>query len=272
MSRKSEALKEILKKFGGRCDHNSIDEILEAMSECEFSGGTGGGVDMSEYFETVGGDTLYWDGNTEGRTIIDLGDGAFLVHVSDVIPSIDFIHSNGGEYWSKDDGKIPLNVETAIDAGDFAMLGNAFLVKRANLEVEGMVFPKAGIYFNNMGISLKINNYTGFTTIKVNDSYLPDSAKCLHVYIDDTGNSIDKNFHEILNAIYRGQKVEFEIRYYSAYYTSTNYFMNGSKTFKGATAIGVYFIDPNTGDDDGPQLIEVYIKDDNSIKFNIYQI
>lgn len=41
MSRKADALKVLLKKFGGECEYDSIDEILEAIGECEFTGGGG---------------------------------------------------------------------------------------------------------------------------------------------------------------------------------------------------------------------------------------
>jgi len=70
-----------------------------------------------------------------------------------------------------------------------------------NFDLDGLVFPKKGIYFFTQGgyvtvVSLTIPNYTGFTTTttvlkKLDEKYMPiltsPSGKKFKITVDDSG-------------------------------------------------------------------------------------
>ena len=215
MSRKSEALKTILKKFGGKCDHNSIDEILEAMGECEFSGGGSGGVsswnDLTDKpfgEEVVYGDTLTWDGNMEGKTTVEvaLDDGMlYLVKVSDVVPTIDDL-SNGVTATVSGMGSMEIPAEETMTGDGYINAGNAmFVVSTPNTTVEeiGLTFAETGTYFmsqDGMYISeLTINGYTGLEateTVKIPAKYMPTETEVVFT-VDKLPSALNASTTEV---------------------------------------------------------------------------
>ena len=147
-------------------------------------------------FEVVGEDALTWDGNTDGKLVVE----GLFVFVSDVTPSYaDMV--NGCEVCI-DDGTdvatLPLLQEQFIDSEQTIMFnGEPFVVitKVDNVEWEGAVFPKKGVYFINVENllikSFKINGYS-FATEKIKASALPsnlvtraDLDKALGTYITE---------------------------------------------------------------------------------------
>lgn len=144
-----------------------------------------------EPFETVGGDTLTWDGNTEGLECIDMmGDGSTLfIHVSEATPTAESM-SNGGAISCKINGESTVanftsaNVMQMYDGISAIMLSNmpyAMIVHESAVGVDndGLCFTKSGIwlYYSapaNISVqSLTINGYTGFTTTKLKEEYIP---------------------------------------------------------------------------------------------------
>lgn len=136
----------------------------------------------------TGGDTLTWDGNTEG--LVNVQD--FLFKVSERTPTIgDF--ANGGELHTIADGTELRQTIAAEDVGEVG--GGTFVVFGTNAEqiwivpdtgvgfdYEGIVFPESGIYFlalaavgiNGYIASLAISGYTGFPTVKqIESKYIP---------------------------------------------------------------------------------------------------
>ena len=136
-----------------------------------------------------GGDTLTWDGNTEGRVCVDLtGDGnALLVHISDVIPTVEDF-ANGATISA---GTNTINIVGTAVIGDVsAMLGEdgspyGWVANTDGATSEGMfpTLPKAGVYFpwiqnvSSHPMSLTIPNYTGFPVLKkIDEKYLPEHS------------------------------------------------------------------------------------------------
>lgn len=158
----------------------------------EYGGGSGGGT-QSDWNQTdssaadfinnkpfgdmpTGGDTLYWDGNTEGMVcFLDV-----YYKVSDATPSMgDFANGfvlNGAQ-------QVP-EFLTALGDGAFIHADGFFVVvPEDNMEINGEVIPSKGVYFlSNPGggavaSSLTIPGYTGFpVTKKMEEKYLPDTA------------------------------------------------------------------------------------------------
>jgi hypothetical protein len=146
---------------------------------------------VSNYFgeTTVKGDTLTWDGNTDGKLIVD----ECFVKVSDAIVLIDDL-KNGYSVYLNVNGETScdtFSVDSVIDLGGMliAVEDYVFCTAIDNFTADGIVFPEKGIYFYlgafqvGEGIlgegtfSLTIPNYNGFetTVIKpIETKYLPE--------------------------------------------------------------------------------------------------
>ena len=134
----------------------------------------------------VGGDTLSWDGNTEGR----VSAGNIGYKVSDAVPSKEdfangfIIHLSDGSVESiTDPALVEEYLSTFEDDGFFATDG-IFVVPYNNYVYEEINFPEAGIYFTKPSYgyitSFTIPGYTGFKTktetVKTLDyEYLPEA-------------------------------------------------------------------------------------------------
>lgn len=137
-------------------------------------------LQFGEEIIEVGGDTLTWDGNTEGLYTV----GDMFVKISDATPTKeDFV--NGCIRETSDSGK--MNIEsTKVTTMESALLvgGESILIiPEDNSIVGGMSFEEAGVYtiINHYDrfVSLTIPNYTGFKTVteivhKLDPKYLPD--------------------------------------------------------------------------------------------------
>lgn len=111
--------------------------------------------------EKVRRDTLFFDGNTNGRITVD----DCYVKVSDLIPTIeDFANDAivGTAY-----GVQTLYADDVEEESGAFSCGYVVVVREANAEFWDLVWPESGIYLSyNDGVSfLTINGYTGFEPI-----------------------------------------------------------------------------------------------------------
>lgn len=141
-----------------------------------------------QFGETVvGGDTLTWDGNTEGL----LCDGGVYYKVSDATPSIEDCANGASMVFSSRDGNREgeeLTAESIVSLADgLVLIGEAYSVHETALNVEheaigGTVFTEPGTYFfategGDYISSLTIPGYAGFQTktVKTIDTkFLPE--------------------------------------------------------------------------------------------------
>lgn len=142
---------------------------------------------------TVMGDTLTWDGNTDGKVFVDtFGNGQQLFClVSDVVPTIEDF-TNGAKLGFGANGEIEIPASGVLPLGDGVLVESNFnfgIIPRDNMTVtvpyNGMTlsvtYPKKGIYFGKtVGVgyvsSLTINGYTGFEMVEItpiDPKYLP---------------------------------------------------------------------------------------------------
>ena len=138
--------------------------------------------------ERVGGDTLTWDGNTEGLESFTSETLGFTYYkVSDVIPNV-----VDGETVvvtiTAPDGKE--SVESAINTyGEiFSVGGFIFIIPQDGYNFDNLIIEKKGIYFvfQEEGVfisSLTINGYTGFIAEKIKEEYLPEIDNILKDYL-----------------------------------------------------------------------------------------
>lgn len=133
--------------------------------------------------ETVGGDTLTWDGDTSGLESIDImGDGSLFYRVTEVYPTLEEAQGGGVAH---DTTGFGAEVSCADMTENFGVGGYfltaasgaipAFCISQ-NTTVEGLGDLYKGVYLQGGISSLTINGYTGFTKEQVKQEYLPKSA------------------------------------------------------------------------------------------------
>lgn len=134
-------------------------------------------------FAATGGDTLTWDGSTEGRVSVQRGTTPYIL-VSEVVPTeSDF--SRGVSALYSDGSELSLTLDwfatsagALVDEDDTLKAFVAF-ADGAEANSYNVVFPQAGLYFPRREgreyiTSLTISGYTGFVSEKLNASSLPD--------------------------------------------------------------------------------------------------
>lgn len=145
--------------------------------------------------ETVGSDTLTWDGNTEGLEFD--GEGAYKV--TDTVPSIEEL-SQGGLFVLNDGFQAPLGGVQKLTDNLYTSTGGVPIIFCLENGVEaGSVTYNKGIYLPNSGglyiSSLTINGYTGFTQEKIKEEYLPTPTELfINIYEGEnvyTSESLD---------------------------------------------------------------------------------
>lgn len=192
--------------------------------------------------DPAGGDTLYWDGNADGKVVILES----FVHVSDVVlTKSDF--SNGAKVVIGENLEVlTIDEEDVIEGaieGIGLMFGEVcFCINETEAE---MVDVPAGVYFlrTDEGIyvsSLTIHGYTGFPVMKkIDPKYLPSAGGIKYVYIneDDDGNyTASATYDQITTWIKSGMDVKciydryilplvdsLELRQTSTYFMETGY-------------------------------------------------
>lgn len=139
----------------------------------------GGSGSDNNAFTLVKGDTLAWNGNTEGKVVAfnTIDPSMSYVRVSDVVPTVEDLQSGGAYATTGADGieyEEPFASENITDNGNMIYCCDGYLLvaKEDNVHyVEGTdidcTLPKAGIYFINFGVDgytskLSINGYDGF--------------------------------------------------------------------------------------------------------------
>lgn len=149
----------------------------------------------------TGGDTITWDGNTEGLDCANSDVNWDMCKISDAIITLDDLQ-NGCQYfmnipeYPEDGGLIPLEPYDIVDFGTAFVSGNFYIafVSEPNTVVNDWTFPSAGIYvhWSSGGYisSLTINGYTGFGEIEIqtlDEKFIPDTI----ARIDDLSTKLD---------------------------------------------------------------------------------
>lgn len=143
------------------------DEEVKQLSE-----------EIADLIVTEGGDTLTWDGNTEGLvSAID----ALYYKVSEAIPTMDDFADGGTVILSNGIGS-PFTGEDAkvfFEDDGFAALGEyVLIVPSDNYTLDDVTIAEKGVYFITSGgvyvSSLTITGYTGFGEKTLKPEYLPE--------------------------------------------------------------------------------------------------
>lgn len=143
-------------------------------------------------FETIGGDTLTWDGNTDGRDIVD----DMFCHISDVVVTVS--DCANGVIATFADGSIQSGTATEPAPGllMLADVESVLCVATDNYAFNGVIFPKKGIYVtygDYCVTSLTIKGYTGFTITKLKSEYLPDGGGGSSEFIVNIARGLDSD-------------------------------------------------------------------------------
>lgn len=160
----------------------NFHDILMLRGFVGGGGGSGGGAKTWDDlgYSPTGGDTLEWDGNTEGKTAVMGG----LYHVSDAIPTIEDFANGCFIKMSFDDDYHEVSAVEVVDQGVLISVLDFYCWVIPNDSVgldlgDGTVIDKPGTYFMSAdGVhttSLTIPGYTGFPSVnKVPEKYLPE--------------------------------------------------------------------------------------------------
>lgn len=167
--------------------------------------------------KTVMGDTLTWDGNTEGLVVgtivYNVEEPVNIYRISEVTPSYDEIASskidiilNNGDIDYVTPSNIGNDIDGILDADGYFMVvyEDNFTFTNENV---AFTFPQKGIYVAGNAdfypASITINGYNGFERteiVPIPEKYLPVTVIKLLTRFDENGNecySLDKTFEEI---------------------------------------------------------------------------
>lgn len=163
-----------------------IGEYIHKLDKKFLPDDIGGPVNWSDIpdkpFTTVGGDTLTWDGNTEGLVSVE-ADGAVFYRISAATPSLEEIRTGTLiVYGAIGDtgGDLVDELESASDVGGIIVAPSGVMVFVAadNTAFNGITFPKKGIYVAaSYEMMLTIPGYTGFTKEVINEDVLPEALR-----------------------------------------------------------------------------------------------
>ena len=172
--------------------------MSSTLRSIDFNDGKGARVLVPDWanvqnkpFTVSGGDTLTWDGNTEGLDVINLmGNGPYLYRVSDSVPDLDEITEECtgtlADYDGDTDPVINLrNISRLGDAGCLAFVDVCWIafIAEDNPVVDGAELPYLkGTYFEKRTSdggyisSFTVNGSSIFAVEKLKKSALPDTV------------------------------------------------------------------------------------------------
>ena len=148
-------------------------------------GSSSGGADLSQILETVDGNTLTWDGVTDGVYNFSAMAGTTHYHISDtVLSKNDF--TNGATLEMSDGTIVDISLDNVTELAEgFLSIGDTMellVVPSDNNSDAGITIDKKGIYAfygsdnDHIHITrLTINGYTGFTKTQLKEEYIPQS-------------------------------------------------------------------------------------------------
>lgn len=160
---------------------------IRRVPKNKFGGGASSWNDLTDkpFGETtVTSDTLTWDLNRDGLlNVMDM-----FYHVSDTVPTLEDLQNGGILNTNQVGTETPLEftIDYVMDTGTGIIAIDQFCViaQSDGVEMEGVILPKAGVYFvyaEQDGMSLyayqlTINGYAGFETTEtkpIEPKYLP---------------------------------------------------------------------------------------------------
>lgn len=156
-------------------------------------------------FVKVGGDTLTWDGNTEG--LVSVADTFYKV--SDAVPTADDVVNGAAIEYA--DGSLDVSfTDTGVGVFIDTLAGSCVIVLESGIGVDvgGMAFPETGVYFNGAisVSSLTIPGYTGFAKEQIDPKFLPGAVV---LYTDFTYLYSDVDTTDATKRITKAQLMEF---------------------------------------------------------------
>lgn len=180
----------MLDKAQEHCGLVYAAEAKAALKSIIFVGDTelpagGGSLPFGE--ETVYGDTLTWDGNTEGLEVAGTADTVYYYRISDATPtavdSYTFVSGSGDTYNEE--------ILPPMSANGLIMLIEGLIIivtdDAVGVDIGGFSFEKTGVYSQSVdgsgapiSFEFTINGYNGFETkvvTPIDKKYLPEALR-----------------------------------------------------------------------------------------------
>ena len=133
------------------CGGFYLDDMLNVNENGELS--INGGTPYQQLV-TDGEGTAKWEDRLaydDSKVVLDGGDGAQIVKVSDEVPSWASVDSPM-KAWYSDGINTTVTPENNVGFGNGSFMANAsiFIIATDNLEFNGVVFPEKGVYFTSI--------------------------------------------------------------------------------------------------------------------------
>lgn len=170
--------------------------LFRNMAMTGFLGSGSAALPFGEETITEGGDTLTWDGNTEG--LVNFGGSHYKI--SDVVLTLDDCANGVHIVANGESAEVPLAyIQEFYAQSGIVGCDYFFSVPEDNYQALGLTFPEAGVYFCKADVTLEsitIPGYTGFVTTKtvvktLDEKYMPlltsPSGKKFKLTVDDSG-------------------------------------------------------------------------------------
>lgn len=168
-------------------------------------------IGVENVLESIGGDTLTWDGNTDGLLTVDTDFGP-IYKVSNVVPTIDDF-ANGVKL-VLNDGTIDMIDGNSIEVDPYGQINlspDVFFVteEAVGKDIDGVTFTEAGLYcviVNGFHFtSLTIPGFNGFVKEQINRKYIADYVRVIHI---DYGPGPESNPDSVFYRTDTGEIIE----------------------------------------------------------------
>lgn len=198
------AKQEVVGILFGSCVRTINYTRPDAAGNINVDGGSGL---ESGAFELAPGDTLMWNGNEEGRVVVDTyleAIGVYWVHVSNVVPTFEELQAGGLWGYLENDGE---QIEEAYPGSEITDYGETirgawsefYIAKQDNahhVEDDGfeMTLPKRGIYFlvnpdDGYCNKISIEGFQGFSKTVLRPESLTDHGHDWYGKVIKGGNT-----------------------------------------------------------------------------------
>lgn len=161
---------------GGQADWNQNDETAPDYIK-----------NRPFYDETV----IEWDGNTEGKTVVPVGNDLSFVRISNMTPTKEDligakITLSTGDSSTLQESNMAENDNLIVEINHFSF----FIAKENNVSFERRIFPKAGLYFSYINEHNYINSITFGSLKQIDKKFLPETRV---IFTEDHDGNITCN-------------------------------------------------------------------------------
>lgn len=173
---------------------------------------------MPEGYPKKDGWSIEWDGNTEGLTYVQGGEGDGFYKISDFLPTDDELIGAILELSNGIGGKISSHqINSSLCPGITVVADSIYIVRQDNVICDGITFSEKGVYFAYLD-GMYVKKLSNETVVPIDNEFLPEPISINKRYVTPSFNvSISSKVQRIetdsgiFNAIVNGNQYTIEI-------------------------------------------------------------